>query len=117
MQLSVADIEGDDARRPGLEQRVGESPGRGADVETVLSGDVDLQPGKRIRELLAASGDEAGTSLDLELRCLVHLLARLRVPGYATSEDECLCLRAGLGQAALDEQHVQPLFHGRSVAG
>ena len=50
-----------------------------------------------------------GGLLDLERRLLVDLLARLRMPRNEARHDERLRLRAALGEAALDEQHVEPL--------
>ena len=43
---------------------------------------------------------------------VVDLLAGLRVARDEAGHDERLRLRAALGEAALDEQHVQALPHG-----
>ena len=110
MQLPVADVQRDHARGAALQQDVREPAGRGADVEAVAPGRVDPEGVERVRELLAAARDEPRAALDLELRRLVHLLARLRVPGDEASEHERLRLRAALREAALDEQDVQPLL-------
>ena len=117
VELAVADVERDHARGAGLEEAVGEAAGRGADVETVLAGDVEAESLERGSELLAAARDEARARGDLELRALLDLLAGLRVPLDAPGEHERLRLRAALGEPALDEQHVQALLgaHGESV--
>jgi hypothetical protein len=38
------------------------------------------------------------------------------VPGHTAGHDERLRLGAALGEAPLDEQHVQALAHGRRLA-
>ena len=43
VELPVADVDGDHARRAALEQDVGEAAGRGADVEAVEPGRVDAE--------------------------------------------------------------------------
>jgi len=117
VELAVADVERGHARGARLEEAVDEAPGRGADVETVLAGDVDPEDLERVRELLAAAGDEARALGELELGSLVDLLAGLRMPSHAPGQDERLRLRAALGEPTLDEQHIQALLraHGQSV--
>ena len=66
-------------------------------------------------ELLTAAGDVARRPLDDELGVLVHLLARLLMPGNAPGEHERLRLRARLREPALHEQDVEPLLHTPSV--
>jgi hypothetical protein len=110
MQLPVANVQGDHARCAELQENVREPAGGGADVEAVAPGRVDAEGVERMRELLAATRDEARPSLDLELGRLVHLLAGLLVPGNEACEDERLRLRAALREAPFDEQDVQPLL-------
>ena len=47
----------------------------------------------------------------LELRVLVDLRPRLVEARHEPGHHERLRLRAALGEAALDEQHVEPLLH------
>ena len=58
VQLAVADVDRDHARDAVLEQAVGEPAGRCADVDRIASVELDLEPLERVRELLAAAGDE-----------------------------------------------------------
>ncbi len=110
MELAIADVERADARRARLEKAVGEAAGRGSDVQAVLSLDVDGEGRERVGELLAAARDEARAGLDLDLRRLVHLLAGLCMAGHLSGEDECLRLRARLGEPALDHEDIEPLL-------
>ena len=57
VELPVADVERDHARRAALEQDVGEAAGRRADVEAVEARGVDAEHVERVRELLAAARD------------------------------------------------------------
>ncbi len=114
MQLAVADVERDHARGAALEQHVGEPAGRRADVEAVEPGDVETERVERIRELVPGTRDVRRRRLDLERRVLVHLLAGLRVARHEPGHHERLGLRARLGEAALDEQHVEPLAEAPS---
>jgi hypothetical protein len=65
----------------------------------------------------AATGTGSGDTdaLDGEIRRLVDLRPGLVVPRHETGHHERLRLRARLGEAALDEQDVEPLLHGGSV--
>ena len=111
VELAVADVDRDDARGAALEQAVREAARRRADVEAVRAGHVEAEGVERVRELLAAAGDERRRPLDLELGVLVDLLAGLRVPRDEPGQDEGLRLGTRLGEAALDEQHVEALLH------
>ena len=113
VQLPVADVERDHARGATLQQHVGEAAGRGADVQAVEPGDVDRERVERVRELVPGTRDVRRRRLDLELRRLVDLLARLRVAGHAPGHHERLRLCARLREAALDEQDVKPLLRQR----
>ncbi len=117
VQLAVADVERDHARRAALEQHVGEASGRRADVEGVEARHVDPEGVERVRELVPGARDVRRRRLDLELGVLVDLLARLRVAGHAAGHDERLRLRARLGEAALDQQHVKSLLGGHRPEG
>ncbi len=111
VELPVADVERDDARRTVLQEAVGEAAGRGTDVDTARSGDVDAERAECVRELLAAAGDETRRGVDRELGVGVDLLPGLRASRDQPCEHERLRLRARLGEPALDEQDVEPLLH------
>ena len=111
MQLAVADVDREHARDAVLEQVVGEPARRGADVDRVAAVELDVELRQRVRELLAAAGDEPRPLLDGELGVLRHLVPRLVVARYEPREHERLGLRAALRQAALDEQDVEALLH------
>ena len=57
-ELSVADVDGDDAGGAGLQEAVGEPSGGGARVERVPPARVDVESLEGRRELLAAARDE-----------------------------------------------------------
>ena len=116
VQLAVADVEGADPGRAGLEEAVGEAAGRGSHVEAMLPGHVEVERVERVRELLAPARDEARARRDLERRRLLDLLAGLLVALHASGEDERLRLRAALREAALDKEDVQPLLHGGQLS-
>src|SRR6476659_682735 len=107
MQLPVADVERDHARGAALQQHVGEAAGRRADVESITSGDVDLERVERVVELLAAARDKARRLGHGQLGRLLHLLAGLLVARHATGQHQRLRLGAALGEPALDEQDVE----------
>ena len=116
MQLPVADVERDHARRAALQEDVGEPAGRRTDVEAVEAGDVEPERVERVRELVPRARDVRRRRVDVQLDRLVELLAGLRVTGDATGHDERLSLGARLGEPALDEQHVKPPL-GAHAAG
>ena len=66
---------------------------------------------ERVRELLAAAGDEARPFLQRQLGILRQLVPRLVVARHETGEHERLRLRAALRQAPFDEQDVEALLH------
>ena len=87
MELAVADVERDHARRAALEQHVGEPAGRGAHVERLSAARVDGRRVEGVRELLAAAADVPRRPLDLELRGGVDLDSGLRVTAHASGHD------------------------------
>ncbi len=109
MQLAVADVERDHARRAALQEHVREAARRGADVEAVEPADVDRERVERVRELVPGPRDVRRRLLDLERDVVRHLLARLRVSRDESGHHERLRLGARLGEPALDEQDVKPL--------
>jgi len=115
MELAVADVERDHARRAALEQAVGEAAGRRAQVEAVLAFGVDPERVERVRELLPAARDESRRGAHLELDVVGDLLARLCETRHETGEDERLRLRAALREPALDQHDVQALLRHRRM--
>ena len=109
MQLAVTDVERDHAGGPALQQDVGEPARRCAEIETVEPGRIDRQHIERVLELESRAGDVRRRSFDLEQSRLVDLLAGLRMAANETGHHQRLGLRPALGQAALDEQDVEPL--------
>ena len=95
MELPVADVDRDHARRAGLQQAVGEAARRRADVGAVASGDVDPERVERVLQLLPSPRDEARRPLDLELDVVGDLLARAcRGPATSpASTSACACER------------------------
>jgi len=58
VQLAIAHIDGDHPAGSVLQKAIGESAGRGADVETIQPAGVKGEIGEGARELLASPGDE-----------------------------------------------------------
>ena len=112
VQLPVADVERDHARRTALEEDVGEAARRGADVDALEAGGIDAEPVQPVRELLAAARDIRRRALDRELGVVLHLVAGLVVAVDEAGEHERLRLRARLRKPALDEEDVETLLHG-----
>ena len=61
MELTVADVDGNDAGGTVLEQAIGAAAGGRTDVEAVASGWGDGPGGEGGAELVAAAGDVAGS--------------------------------------------------------
>ena len=57
VELSAADVDGDDARRPAAQEDIGETAGRCADVERPASRRIDAECVERARQLHAAAAD------------------------------------------------------------
>src|ERR1035437_1130714 len=57
IELTVADVERDDAGGSSLQQHVGEAAGRGADIEGAAAGGIHGEGLERVRELDAAAAD------------------------------------------------------------
>ncbi len=77
VELAVAHVQGDHARRPAAQQAVGEPAGGRAEVEGVDAGDVDGQGVERARELEPAPRDVAVVAADVEFGVLRHAGAGL----------------------------------------
>jgi hypothetical protein len=111
VQLAVADVDCDHARRAALEQHVSEPAGGCAHVEAVAPAQVDAERVQRVCKLLAAARDVRRRGLELEFRLLVDLRARLRVTAHAPRQDKRLCLRARIREPALYQENVESLLH------
>ena len=111
VQLAVADVERDHARRPALQEHVREAARGRADVQGVPPANVEAEHFERVLELLAAARDEARRPVERELLVVVHLGARLVEAGHEARHHQGLRLRPRLREAALDQQDVQPLLH------
>ena len=82
VELPMTDVERDDAGRAVAEQHIGESPGRGADVECQAAFDGDAEGAERVFELEPAPADVRMIGFDERDR-RVHA-------------DRCACLAGGL---------------------
>src|SRR4051794_27449283 len=111
VQLSVADVESDNARGPALQQDIREASGRRTDVDTCATGWIDAEDVERVCQFLAASGDVRRRLLDVDDRRIVDRRSGFVISAHAAGEHERLRLRATLGEAPLDEQHVEPFLH------
>ena len=111
VQLAVADVERDHARRPALQEHVREATRGRADVQGVPPANVEAEHVERVLELLAAARDEPGRPVERQLLVVVDLRARLVEAGHEPGHHQGLRLRPRLREAALDQQDVQPLLH------
>ena len=94
VELAVADVERDHARRAALEQDVREAAGRGADVEAVAPGRVDPERVERVRELVAAARDVRRRPLDLEPAASSTCSPAFEWPGTSPAiTSACACAR------------------------
>ena len=110
MELPVADIQGDHARGPALEQDVREPARRRTKIEAVEAHRIETEGIERVGELEAGTRDVRRRPLDLERRLVVHLLAGHRVSRHEPGPHERLGLRATLRETAFHEEDVEPLL-------
>ncbi len=115
IELSVADVERDDARRAALQQDVGEAAGRGADVECQPAGDDDPEHVERVGELDAAAPHVRVIGRhQLDARVRRDRGARLRrdlsVHGHPVREDHRASPLTRRRQPAIDDQHIETHF-------
>jgi hypothetical protein len=111
MELAVADIYREDARRSCLQQTVGEAAGRCTHVRAIASRDDHAKLIERALQLLAAARHEARWAIHSKLRILVHLLSRFVVARNEAGQDEGVCLAPALREPSLDENRIEALFH------
>ncbi len=106
-----------DAARTMLQQAVGEAAGGGADIEASFARGVDAEILERAFQLESgAAGVFCGGSADFDVRVGGDLGSRFFAAGavYAdfSSQDHGLRFFAGFGEAAFDDQEVEPFFFG-----
>src|ERR1700730_4250210 len=86
-QLTVADVDCDHARRPALEEDVGETAGRRADIERGPAGRIDREGIERCRQLFSTATDVGRGAGHLDRLLRRHHLVRL-ARGHASYPDE-----------------------------
>src|SRR5207237_3323865 len=78
-QLSIPDVDRDDARGASLQQEVGEAPGRRADIKAYPSCRIDAEGIERGRELIAATADIGFDTVEVDADIGVdHLIRPVR---------------------------------------
>ena len=112
VELTVTDIDGDDAPRPTLEEAIGEPTGRRASVECDKTSHIDAELVEGGVELVAASADEAAhpdegdwlvssdEAAGLEGRCTGN--------GHEPGIDDVVSLGAAAGESPAHELGVEP---------
>ena len=114
--LARPDIHRMDPRRAGLQKRVGEPSGRGADVETDLAGDVDRKCCESAGQFHSAAAHVRRPREHFDRAILRHGVARLArllpVDEDLAGHDQRLRLLARFGEPALDQKTVQAHLHG-----
>ena len=116
IELSVADIDGDDLRRAAREQDVGEASGRGADVEADEARRIEREGVERGGELDPAARRPGVGRLGFDRRVARDLFRGLLERDAADADepgrDRGLRARAARKEAALDENDIRTLAHG-----
>src|ERR687897_612040 len=113
VQLPVAHVDGQDPPGAPPQERVGETAGRGAGVDAGSAFYPHPEHFDSSVELLSGARDEAVLTLDGERFVRGDAQAGLRdhsvADAHGAREDQTLRSAPRLGEAALDEQGVQPL--------
>ena len=115
-ELATADIDRMDARRPAMQQHVGEPAGGGPDVEADAPGRREREMIERMGELDAAAGDPGVVlAAHVERRVGRQRFPRLRNSPLAREhppgQDQSLAAGPALGETSLDQKLVRPLLH------
>ncbi len=114
VQLAVPDIDADGLGGAGLKQAVGESAGRGTDIDEAYPLDGDGADGEKGGEFLAPAGDEARGFLDFESDVgwigFARLVETLGSVADLPGEDEGLSPGAGRGEVAGYEDFIKTSF-------
>ena len=115
-------VDGDDRRRPFLQQAVGEAAGRRADIDAAHAGGVDAELFERAEHLLAATAHESWRwRQDFDRIARSDHRRRLVCDGtvdrHLAVGDPSLGLLAAGRQVAADEFRIEsfPSSHGRRV--
>ena len=122
-QLAVTDVDGEDFFRAVLQQTIGETAGRGAQVNDGQPFDIQSKIFQGMFELMAAAADIffSGFELDLVVRpdLIARFARRLPVDGHQTGHDSALGLFPTLAQTAFHESLVKTghIEWGRENAG
>ena len=110
-ELALADINGKDARRTGLEQAVREPAGAGAEVGGSQAGNFEAEVAESVFEFETAAADvfiRGGQRENVaRARCVAGFSGRLTVDGDLSRHDGALRLFATLAQAAVHEFLIQ----------
>lgn len=115
VELSVSDIDAGDVCGSVLEEAVGETAGRGTDIEGVRSRDIEFKIFNRPEHFFAAAGDESRGCLDKKF-CRVgqHLRGFLnegiRAAAHFSSHNEDFCLGARSRFSLQEQEFVRPDF-------
>ena len=116
IELSMADIDGDDLRRAARKQDVGEASGRGADVEADEACRIEREGVERGGKLDSAARGPGVGRLGFDRRVTRNLFRGLlkRDPADADEPRRNRGLSAGATrkEAALDENDIRTLAHG-----
>ena len=115
VELPVADVDGDDAPRPALQQDVGEAAGRGADVEAGEARGIEGEGVERGGELEAPARNVRMGRLRLDRRTVADLgrgfAQNLAVDPDEPGGDRRLGAGAAREEASLDEGDVGAFRH------
>ena len=119
VELPVAHVHGDHARRAALQEPVHEAAGRTAEVDRVFALDLDLKLPQGVVELVAAARDVAGARGDGDLGVLgdwsAGLVRDLSRDAHLAGEHGGARLGAGREQPPFDEQGIEtPTRHDRA---
>jgi hypothetical protein len=120
VELAMTDIDGVDESRAAREQHVGESAGRGANIEAIEAARMKPESVERRGELDAAPRDPRVRRLGLDDRAGRYCLRRLAqcdpIGPDETGLDGGLRARAALKIAAFDQCDIGALAHGPNAA-
>ena len=113
IELAVADVEGDHAPRAALEEHVGESARRGADVQPEPFAHVDAKDVQRMGELDPASADvlmigTVNRHLGVGGNVGPRFGDREPVDSDLAGQDQGARPLARRGEAAVNDEHVEP---------
>ena len=121
IELSVADIDGDDLRRAARKQDIGEASGRGADVEADEARRIEREGVERGGKLDPAARRPGMGSLGFDRRVsrdfLRGLPKRDPVDADQSGRDRCLGARPARKETAFHKKNICAFAHGASNNG